>query len=89
MDAVATALFYLQAESLLIVYTSLGFSRMQASLSLIPVGIGCLFGFLPRFYDHRVLANRREQDKVPEPENKLFGFALGAPTLAAALWWFA
>lgn len=89
MDSVVTALYYLQAESLIIVYISLGFSRAQASLSLIPVGIGCLFGFLPRFYDDWVLVNRRRQGKAIEPEDKLFGFALGAPILAAALWWFA
>lgn len=89
MDSVATTLFYLQAESLLIVYTSLDFSGTQASLSLIPVGIGCLLGFLPRFYDDWLLAKRRKQGKALEPEDKLFGFALGAPVLAVALWWFA
>ena len=88
MDSVATTLFYLQAESLLIVYQSLGLSATQASLSLIPVGLGCLLGFLPRFYDHRLLNRHRKEGKSLEPEDKLFGFALGAPILAVALWWF-
>ena len=88
MDSVATALFYLQAESLLIVYKSLGISASQASLSLISVGIGCLLGFLPRFYDHRLLNRRWKERKNLEPEDKLFGFAVGAPILAVALWWF-
>ena len=88
MDSVATTLFYLQAESLLIVYTSLGLSAQQASLSLIPVAIGCLLGFLPRFYDDMLLDKRRKEGKNLEPEDKLFGFALGAPILAVALWWF-
>lgn len=89
MDSVATTLLYLQAESLLIVFTSLGFSRTRASLSLIPLGIGCLLGFLPRFYDEWLLTKRREQGEVLQPEDKLFGFALATPLLAIALWWFA
>ena len=89
MDSVATALFYLQAESLLIVYTLLGFSETQASLSLVPVGIGCLLGFLPRFYDHWLLTERRKLGRILEPEDKLLGFAIGVPVLALALWWFA
>ena len=89
MDSVATTIFYLQAESFIIVYSSLGFSKTQASLSLIPVAIGCLLGFLPRFYDDRLVATRQKQGKSVEPEHKLFGFALGTPILAIALWWFA
>ena len=89
MDSVATTLFYLQAESLIIVYTSLGLTRSEASLSLIPVGIGCLLGFLPRFYDSHKLNRLREQGKPLHPEDKLFGFSLGSPILAVALWWFA
>ena len=86
MESVATTLLYLQAESLIIVYKSLGLSASQASLSLIPVGIGCLLEFLPRFYDHRLL-NRGKERKNLEPEDKLFSSALGAPILAVALWW--
>jgi len=89
MDSVATTLFYLQAESLIVVYTSLGLSGTQASLSLIPVGIGCLLGFLPRFYDDWKLTKLRQQGKPLQPEDKLFGFALRSPVLAIALWWFA
>ena len=89
MDSMSTVLFYLQAESLLIVYTSLSFSRTQASLSLVPVGIGCLLDFFPRFYDKRVLKSRRSRGQELEPENKLSGLALGAPALAVGLWWFA
>ena len=89
MDSVATTLFYLQAESLIIVYTSLGFSATQASLSLIPVALGCLLGFLPRIYDDRKLKKLRQQKKPIQPEDKLFGFSIGSPILAIALWWFA
>lgn len=89
MDSVATTLLYLQAESLLIVFTSLGFLRTWASLSLIPLGIGCLLGFLPRFYDKWLLTKRRKQGEVLLPEDKLFEFALATPMLAIALWWFA
>jgi len=89
MDSTATVLFYLQAESLLIIYTSLGFSTEQASLSQVAIAIGCLLGFLPRLYDSRILSLRKERGEPLAPEDKLFGFVLGAPTLALALWWFA
>jgi hypothetical protein len=89
MDSVATTLFYLQAESFLIVYTSFGFSTATASLSQVPIAIGCLLGLLPRVYDSHILKLRLQQGKPLAPEDKLFGFALGAPTLAVSLWWFA
>jgi hypothetical protein len=89
MDSVATTLFYLQAESLLIVYTSLGFSTTSASLSFVPVAIGCLSGFFVRFIDDWIYERRRKQGKKLEPEDKLFGLALGTPVLAISLWWFA
>lgn len=89
MDSVATALFYVQAESLLLVYTSLGFTTSQASLSQVPIAIGCLLGLFPRLYDSHILRLRRQRGQILAPEDKLFGFSLGAPTLALALWWFA
>ena len=59
MDSVATVLFYLQAESFLIVYTSLDLSNSQVSLAQIPIALGCLAGFLPRYYDDKLLSKRR------------------------------
>lgn len=89
MGSVTCAEFYLFAEALLVTFEAYGWSERQASLSFIPVAIGCLCGFLPRLYDHRVLAQRQKEGKVLEPENKLFSFALAAPALALGLWWFA
>lgn len=89
MDAAATLLSYLQAESFLIVYESFGLSESSASLAQIAVIIGCLLSVLPRWYDHRLLIRLRRGGRGPAPEDKLFGFALAAPTLAVGLWWFA
>ena len=89
MGSLVCALFWLCAEALLIVYQSFGFSERQASLGFVPIGIGLLFGWFTRFYDFRLLLLRRKNKQPIEPEDKLFGFALAAPTLAISLWWFA
>ena len=89
MSWVVCSVFWLFAEALLIVYSSYGFSSRQASLAFIPIGIGLFFGILTRLYDHHVLSRRRKHGKILEPEHKLFGFAVAAPTLAISLWWFA
>ena len=89
MSCVVYSIFWLFAEALLIVYQSFGFSAREASLAFIPVGIGLFFGVFTRLYDHRILSNRRNNGKPLEPEHKLFGFAVAAPTLAISLWWFA
>lgn len=88
MGSVTCALYYLFAEALLVTFEAYGWPERQASLSFIPVAIGCLCGFFPRLYDSRVLADRQKRGKPLEPENKLFSFALAAPTLAGGLWWF-
>lgn len=89
MGSVACALWYLFAEALLITFMGYGWSERQASLAFIPVALGCLCGCFTRYHDDKVLQKRIKQQKPLEPENKLFGFALAAPTLAVGLWWFA
>ncbi|KAL9025247.1 MAG: hypothetical protein Q9196_005898 [Gyalolechia fulgens] len=89
LGSVTCVLFYLSAESLLLVFEAYGWSAQSASLSFIPIVIGCLCGFFTRLHDHRHLARRRKSGKPLEPEHKLLGFALAAPSLAVGLWLFA
>ena len=89
MGSVVCATFWLFAEALLIVYGSFGFSERHASLAFIPIGIGLFFGIFTRLYDQRTLSRRRRKGQALEPEDKLFGFAIAAPSLAIAFWWFA
>ena len=83
LGSVTCALFYLSAEALLLIFESYGWSPQSASLSFIPIIIGCLCGFLTRLYDYQRLSNRKKSGKPLEPEHKLMGFALAAPSLAA------
>ena len=54
----------------------LGWTPQVASLSFIPVAVGCLGGFLTRLYDHHHLANRKKSGKPLGLEDKLLGFSL-------------
>ncbi|KAK4984021.1 hypothetical protein LTR50_006860 [Elasticomyces elasticus] len=93
MGSVTCALFYLSAESLLLVFEAYGWSPQTASLSFIPIALGCLCGFFTRLYHHRKLANRTKDGKTLEPEDKLFGFAIAdscaIPGHRSGLWIFA
>ena len=85
LGSVTCAIFYLSAESLLLVFQQYGWSAKYASLSFIPIVLGCLLGFLTRLYDHRHLARVVKRGKALEPEDKLFGFAVAAPCLAIGM----
>ena len=90
MAATVYGIVYLFSESLSIVYLDgYGFSARQSSLVILAVAVGVLFTFLPRLYDIHVVASRRKQAIPLQPEDKLFGFYVAAPVLAAGLWWFA
>lgn len=82
MGSVTCALFYLQAESLPLVFEAYGWSPAAASLGFLPVLLGCLTSFFTRFYDHHHLAKIMKSGRAVEPEDKLTGFALAAPFLA-------
>lgn len=82
LGSVTCALFYLSAEALLLIFESYGWSPQSASLSFIPIIIGCLCGFFTRLYDYQRLSDRKESGKPLEPEHKLLGFSLAAPSLA-------
>ena len=83
LGSVTCALFYLSAEALLLIFESYGWTPQTASLSFIPIIIGCLCGLFTRLYDYQRLSNRKKSGKPLEPEHKLLGFALAAPSLAA------
>lgn len=82
MGSVTCALFYLQAESIPLVFEAYGWSPATASLGFIPVLVGCLASFINRFYDHAKLAAIKARGAYVEPEDKLTGFAIAAPCLA-------
>ena len=90
MAATVYGIVYLFSESLSLVYrTGYNFSAQQASLVLLSLGIGVLLSFLPRLYDIRILRSRHRDGTPLQPEDKLFGFYVAAPVLAAGLWLFA
>lgn len=89
ISAIAFALIYLFTEALPLVYESLGFSTTSANLPFIAIGIGLIMGLLTRVQDHRTLVKYEQEGLPPAPEHKLLGFQIGAPILAAGLWWFA
>jgi hypothetical protein len=54
----------------------------------LAISFGVLFTFIPRLYDIRVSNHCRRNNIVAQPEDKIFGFLVAAPILAAAFWWF-
>ena len=90
MAATVYGIIYLFSESLDIVYRrGHGFSSRQSSLVMLSVAVGVAFTFLPRLDDVRVAMRREKENRMLEPEDKLFGFLVAAPVLACGLWWFA
>ena len=90
MAATVYGIIYLFSESLAMVYRAgFGFSPRQSSLVMLSIAVGVVFTVLPRLYDIRVAVRRERENKVLEPEDKLFGFFVAAPVLACGLWWFA
>ncbi|KAF3388495.1 hypothetical protein F1880_004284 [Penicillium rolfsii] len=82
------ALIYLFTEALPPIYMSMGFSKTSSYLPFFAICIGFLFGIFTRIQDHRIIVRYQEQGIPLEPEHKLLGFSIGAPTLAVGLWWF-
>ncbi|PYH45951.1 putative MFS multidrug transporter [Aspergillus saccharolyticus JOP 1030-1] len=89
MSAVAIALVYLFTQALPPIYESFGFSPRHACLPFIAIGLGLFLGCLTRWLDLRIIAQHRSQGGALQPEDKLLGFWIGTPVLAAALWVFA
>jgi hypothetical protein len=89
MSAVAFALIYLFTEALPPIYESMGFSSTSSCLPFIAICIGLFSGLFTRIHDHRTIVKYEDQGIPLKPEHKLLGFSIGAPVLAAGLWWFA
>ncbi|KAI5357727.1 putative MFS transporter superfamily [Septoria linicola] len=88
MAATTYGVIYLFTAALPDVYTeSYAFTNMQNSLVFLAVAVGAMLSFAPRFYDRYLLQDHTNE--AVEPEEKLFGFYVAAPVLAAGLWWFA
>jgi hypothetical protein len=87
MSATAFALIYLFTEALPVVYVDLGLDEKQATLPFLAAAIGVMASSLTRLYDRRQYAKFRSEYRIPTPEDKLIGFSLGAPALAAGLWY--
>lgn len=89
MGAVVYGNLYLFSEALPVVYGD-GFhiADRPASLVFLAFGVGILPTYLPRIYDIKFANRRHRQGLAMEPEDKLFGFYIAAPVLAAGLWWF-
>ncbi|RAL12442.1 putative MFS multidrug transporter [Aspergillus homomorphus CBS 101889] len=89
MSAVSIALVYLFTQALPPIYESFGFSPRQACLPFLAIGLGLFLGFLTRWLDLRIIAQHSARGRPLQPEDKLLGFWVGTPVLAAALWVFA
>ncbi|KAL8677047.1 MAG: hypothetical protein Q9186_006494 [Xanthomendoza sp. 1 TL-2023] len=90
LSAAAYALVYLLTDAIPLVYTSAPFSftAPHASLIFIAIGIGPFLGLPIHLYDRRCNNLARKSNTPLTPEDKLLGFYITAPFLAAALWWF-
>jgi hypothetical protein len=89
MASTSSAVIYLFPEAFPVVFkTAFGFSLRQCSLVNLAIPVGVMFTFLPRLYDIRVSNDRRRRNITAQPEDKIFGFLVAAPVLAAAFWWF-
>ncbi|EAW09097.1 putative MFS multidrug transporter [Aspergillus clavatus NRRL 1] len=89
ISAIPFTLIYMFTEALPPIYRSFGFSPTHACLPFLALGLGCMLGMLTRIYDYHLIMTHHAQRRPLRPEDKLIGFAIGAPVFAAGLWLFA
>jgi len=89
MSASVFATVYLLTEALTVVYGDFGLTLQQSACIFIALGLGLIFVVPTRLYDQYIAGKRQRNGEVLQPEDKLFGFYIAAPTYAIALWWFA
>lgn len=91
MSGVIFSSLYLQTEGLAVTYAyeEFGFNEHQASLVYIAWIIGLVLTVPLRLNDWRIVSRRLRRNEKVRPEDKITGFYVAAPVLAAALWWFA
>ncbi|KAA8568447.1 hypothetical protein EYC84_007479 [Monilinia fructicola] len=85
LSAIAFSLVFLFTEALDVVFQPYGFTQTSYSLSFIAYVMGMVCGIPVRLLEFRHL-DKRAETKELEPEDKIIGFATGAPVLAAGLW---
>ncbi|KAI9376156.1 major facilitator superfamily domain-containing protein [Aspergillus egyptiacus] len=88
LGASAWGMMYLFTESFTVVFSEFGFSSRATSLPFIAFLPGLPLSCLMRLWDRHQLKKRQQEGQPPEPEDKIGGFALAAPTLAIGLWIF-
>ncbi|KAJ0413498.1 major facilitator superfamily domain-containing protein [Aspergillus carlsbadensis] len=88
LSASSWGMVYLFTESFTVVYSEFGFSSRVTSLPFVALLPGILLSGVVRIWDHHKLNARRKAGQRPEPEDKIAGFAIAAPALAAGLWVF-
>lgn len=86
LSATAFALIYLFTEALQVVYTDMGLSTKEATLPFLGAAVGVMCSSATRVYDHRVYMDLRRRRHAIMPEDKLFGFSVGAPALVIGMW---
>lgn len=86
--SVVMSLIYIFTEAMPIIYESMGFTRPQASLMFLAIGLGTCLSAFTRILDAHILSKRRRKGLPVRPEDKLVGLGIGAPVLALSLWWF-
>lgn len=84
--AFSTALLYLFAVALPLIYVHCAWSRQKTTLVFLFIVPGLFFSTLTRF--HAIRKKRLANHRLT-PEKIIFDLATGAPALAVGLWWFA
>lgn len=89
MQSLSYASIYILPEAFTVVYQeTFGFSERQSSLVELTVSIGSFLSFFTRLLDIRIAKHYQKMQEPLTPEAKLMGLYTGAPSLAAAVWWF-
>ena len=89
INAFSTALPYLFAVAFPLIYAQYSWNRQKTTLIFLFIALGLLVSTLTRFHDRYVTRKHHVANRSLAPENGLFGLVIGAPALAAGLWWFA
>lgn len=67
ISGVSWGIIYLFTESIMDIYQSMGFNKVQASLMFIAIAIGVSLTLIPRFWDMRVVRRRQNAHEHVEP----------------------
>ena len=88
-NAFSTALLYLFAVAFPLIYAHYAWNRQKSTFIFLFIAVGLFFSTLTRFHERHATRKSHLTNRRLPPEKALFGLAIGAPALAAGLWWFA